>query len=247
MPVLPRIPLLPTLGGPGRVGRRAPARALLALCLLLGSGPGHAQAPAEALGPAAASAPLVDRVWTGVQRAQQHDTVCGSLGETRTSLLARPLRLSATFCVQGTTAFRLSYSEPEPLTIVYRDRYVNVVHGREQRTEVFEAGEGVARAMEYFGPAASIDHIRRDFRVEVSEGPADYEMRMEPTSRRFKSRVTTIVATFDARDFRIKRLEIGGRNGVLSVFDIRIEQVDVPLDPETFKLYRPGPRKEPRP
>jgi outer membrane lipoprotein-sorting protein len=174
--------------------------------------------------------------------------VCGRLTETRTSaLLARPLALQATFCVQGTTGFRISYSEPESITIVYRDKYVNVVHGRERRTEAFEAGAGVARAVEYFGPSASVDRITRDFHVDAAQGPGSYELRMTPTTGRFKARVGSIVATFDARDFRITRLEIAGRNGVTSVFDIRIEQVDVPLDPATFTLYRPAKRKEPRP
>lgn len=187
----------------------------------------------------------LEQIWKGVQQAQQHSTVCGSLSETRSSpLLLRPLQLHGTFCVQGTTGFRLSYSEPEDLTVIYRDKYVNVVNGREKRTEAFEAGSGAARAMQYFGPKASVENIKRDFRVAAEQGPGVFVLRMEPVTGRFKSRVDSIVATFDARDFRVRRLEINGRNGVRSVFDIRIERVDVPLDPTTFEIYRPGRRKE---
>jgi outer membrane lipoprotein-sorting protein len=210
--------------------------------------PGGAQAPTGAAGGPEAARSLLERIWGGVQQAQQHATACGSLVESRTSpLLARPLVLRATFCVQGVTGFRISYSEPEPLTIIYRDKYVNVVHDRERRTEAFEAGAGVARAMEYFGPSASIDRITRDFRVDAEEGPRGYVLRMTPTTGRFKARVGSIVAEFDARDFRITRLEIAGRNGVTSDFDVRIEQLDVPLDPATFTLYRPGRGRAPRP
>jgi len=128
--------------------------------------------------PPAASTPVLDRIWEGVRQAQKHTTMCGRVIETRTSpLLARPLKLSGTFCVQGTTGFRQSSADPEPLTIVYHDRYVNVVHVRERRTEAFEAGSGVGRAMEYFGPTGSIENSyvrngsKTDLRRRLTEPP----------------------------------------------------------------------------
>jgi hypothetical protein len=185
---------------------------------------------------------LLSRIWAGIQEAQRHSSACGSFTETRTSpLLVRPRVLHATFCVQGTVGFRVAYKEPDSLTIIYRDRYINIISGREKRTEAFEAGAGVARAMTYFSSPDSIERLRRDFRVSAEETKSSYFLRLEPVSGRFKERVGPLVTTFDG-DFRITRLEINGRNGVRSIFDISIERVDVPLDPKTFELYRPNRR-----
>jgi hypothetical protein len=219
--------------------------AALAAIIAALAGSARAQEPPSGGGRPVPSPTPLEQVWKEIQRAQQHSTICGSLSETRTSpLLLRPLQLRASFCVQGTTGFRLSYAEPENLTIIYRDKYVNVINGKDRRTEAFEAGAGAARALQYFGPSASVGNIQRDFRTTVDQGPGACVLRMEPITSRFKSRVESIVATFDARDFRIRRLEINGRNGVRSAFDIRIDKVDVPLDPATFEMYRPGTRKE---
>lgn len=221
------------LAGPvivsGQVGPRAPAAAA-----------GRGQVAQEA-----AMQDLTPRVWAGVQRAQQHETIEGELTETRTSsLLARPMVLRGTFAVQGTTAFRLDYTTPPRMTIVYQRGYVNVTMGRQ--TEAFEAGSGVARAMSYFGKPDSLENLKRDFATTVLEAGGSYVLRMEPLAGRFKSRTGPIVATFRADDFTITRLEINGRSGVKSVFDIRIRKVDGALDPAMFSLYRPGRGKGPR-
>jgi outer membrane lipoprotein-sorting protein len=239
---LARLPVPPVVvRAAGR--RRTGTLAVLLACCCLGW---PADSRGQAASPAAtAQDALLERIWAGVQQAQQHSTACGSLTETRTSrLLTRPLVLRGTFCVQGTTAFRVSYTEPEEMSIVYRDKYVNVIRRKERSTEAFDAGAGVARAMAYFGAGASTERLRRDFRATAGQVKGSYVLRLEPAAGRFKDRTGPIVATFDERDFRITKLEINGRNGVRSVFDIRIERLDVPLDPAEFDMYHPKHRLE---
>lgn len=218
----------------------SPARA--ALVALAVAGPVVASGQVRPVGPE----DLTQRVWEGVQRAQRHETIEGDLIETRTSpLLARPMVLRGTFAVQGTSAFLVEYTTPHRMKIVYQRGYVNVTTGRQ--TDAFESGSGVARALSYLGKPDSLDNFRRDFATTAEEVGGAYVLRMEPVAGRFKSRTGPIVATFRADDFAITRLEINGRSGVKSVFDIRIRRMDARLDPKIFDLYRPDRGKSPCP
>ena len=190
---------------------------------------------------AAEARALFDRVWTGVTNAGDAlRNGCGTITETRvSSLLARPLVFHGTFCASGATAFRLDYTQPEPLRIVYNEGVLNVTTETGSRTDVLEIGRAVERTRQYFsGPHAS-ENLRRDFSVSAVEAREGYTVTLIPRSGRLASRLKRVVATVGRDDFVLRRLEIRGISGVESTFDVHVERVNVAIDPQLFKVYRP--------
>src|SRR5450759_2398371 len=101
MPVVACIPLSRPVGSAPRRRRGVPERLAVLALLVLATATGSLAQGAPAKAPAGPTR-LLEQVWAGVQRAQQHSTNCGALTETRTSrLLTRPLVLRASFCVQA--------------------------------------------------------------------------------------------------------------------------------------------------
>ena len=184
---------------------------------------------------------LFDRIWAGVQHAGDVlQNGCGTITETRVSpLLARPLVFHGTFCASGTTAFRLDYTQPEPLRIVYNEGVLNVTTETGRRTDVLEIGRAVDRTRQYFsGPHAS-ENLRRDFSATAVEEREGYTVTLIPRAGRLTSRLKRVVATVRRDDFVLRRLEILGVSGVQSTFNVQVDRINVAIDPQLFKVYRP--------
>jgi hypothetical protein len=190
--------------------------------------------------PAAPSPTLLERVLAGVEQAEQaHPTACGTLTETRSSpLLSRPLRLQGSFCTAGTDRFRVEYRGERPARVVYNRGTLNV-SADGKRTEVMEVGSSVRRAQSYFSGKDASKNLQRDFSITVSLKADRYALLMRPVSGRIARRVTRVAVELGRDDFLPRRIEIDGKSGVNSVFDIRIETLDQPLDEEEFRVYRP--------
>jgi hypothetical protein len=184
---------------------------------------------------------LLDSVWRGVQQAQQrHASGCGMLTETRVSpLLVRPLVANATFCAAGLDRFRVEYAGPDGARVIYNRGVLNVSTDGGRRTEVIDVGGAVRRAQGYFsGPHAS-ENLERDFSITVAEAGDRFALELVPVSGRIARRVKRVVVELGKADFLPRRLQIEGRSGVSSTYEIRIEKLDTPLDEGLFKVYRP--------
>lgn len=190
--------------------------------------------------PAASSPQLLERVLAGVEEAERaHPTACGTLTETRSSpLLSRPLVLHGTFCAAGTDRFRVEYRGERPARVVYNRGTLNV-SADGKRTEVMEVGSSVRRAQTYFSGKDASKNLERDFSITVSLEADHYALLMRPVSGRIARRVLRVAVLLGRDDFLPRRIEIDGKSGVDSVFDIRIETLDQPLDEEVFRVYRP--------
>lgn len=209
------------------------------LAFALSSAPVAAGAPPASRAPA--SRELLDTVWRGVQRAQErHASGCGTLTETRVSpLLVRPLVLNGTFCAAGLDRFRVEYAGPAPARVLYNDGVLNVTTDGGRRTEALDVGSAVGRAQRYFaGPKAS-ENLERDFTIAVAEAGDRYTLELLPRSGRIARRVKRVAVELGKSDFLPRRIEVEGKSGVKSTYDIRIEKLDAPLDEVLFKVYRP--------
>ncbi len=190
--------------------------------------------------PAASDSELLQRVLLGVEQAEHaHPTACGTLTETRSSpLLSRPLRLHGSFCTAGTDRFRVEYRGDRPARVVYNRGTLNV-SADGKRTEVMEVGSSVRRAQTYFSGKDASKNLQRDFSITVSERADRYALLLRPVSGRIARRVLRVAVELGRQDFLPRRIEIDGKSGVDSVFEIEIETLDQPLDEEVFRVYRP--------
>lgn len=208
------------------------AKILLTIALLL---PAWATAQDDA---------VLQRVWDGVQAAQQkYTSSCGNVTETRTSaLLARPLVFHGKFCAEGMNRFSLEYTGPQPVRLLYNQGYLNVTTTRDgmKTTEVMQVGEQVQRTQAYFSRANSIQNLKRNFTITLHEDSKDYEMKFIPRSSRFASRINYVVVKLLKDGFLLSSLEIDGRSGVHSVYDIQVLQLNPKIDEELFKVYKPN-------
>jgi outer membrane lipoprotein-sorting protein len=188
---------------------------------------------------AAQSDDLLNRIWEGVQQAQQkYTSSCGTLTETRTSsLMVKPMVLRGKFCAEGTTRFALEYSEPARVRIRYNDNYLNVTTG--DKTEVMEVGGSVRRAQSYFSRENSIGNLKKNFTITVQEESRDYEMKLVPRSDNFRHRLNYIVVKLDKQNFLLRSLEVDGKSGVNSVFVIDVSSLNPKIPAETFEVYKP--------
>jgi outer membrane lipoprotein-sorting protein len=188
---------------------------------------------------AAQSGDLLSRIWEGVQQAQQkYTSSCGTITETRTSILmVKPLVLRGKFCSEGTTRFALDYFEPSSMRIRFNENYLNVTTGG--KTEVMEIGRDVHRAQSYFGRENSIGNLKKNFAITAQEDSRDYEMKLVPRSDNFRRRLNYLVVKLDKRDFMLRSLEVDGKSGVNSVFVIDVSSMNPKLPPDTFEIYKP--------
>jgi hypothetical protein len=188
-----------------------------------------------------ASRELLDSVWRGVRQAQErHQSGCGTLTETRVSpLLVRPLVLKGTFCAAGLDRFRIEYAGPEPARVVYNDGVLNVSTDGGRRTEAFDVRGAVGRAQGYFAGPRAPQNLERDFSIAVAEKGDRYTLQLLPVSGRIARRVKRVAVELGKADFLPRRIEVEGKSGVNSSFDIRVEKLDAPLDAGQFEVYRP--------
>ena len=185
---------------------------------------------------------LLQRVWDGVQAAQKkYTTGRGVIAETRTSpLLAKPLVLRGKFYAAGLTRFSVEYTAPERIHVVFNEDYLNVTTGSpKSTTEAIRIGEHVRRTQSYFSKDNSLANLKRNFTITVSEEKTGYEMRLVPTSTRFRKRLNYVVVRLAKPDFLLRGLEVDGTSGVHSRFDIHLDAVISPIPDEVFKVYRP--------
>jgi len=186
---------------------------------------------------------LLTRIWDGVQAAQKkYTSACGTITETRTSaLLARPLIFHGKFCAEGMTRFSLEYTGADPIRLRFNQDYLNVTtgHGDQTTTEVLQVGQHVRRTQAYFSQSNSIQNLKRSFAVTVSEDSKVYEMKLVPRSNRFASRVNYVIVKLLKDNFLLRSLEVDGKSGVNSVFDILITDINPKINDEMFSVYKP--------
>jgi hypothetical protein len=185
---------------------------------------------------------LVLRIWNGVQEAQKkYLTGCGVITEKRTSkLLVKPLIFRGKFCASGMTKFSLEYSEPEPIRVRFNGDYVNVSTGPGARnTEVIKVGHHVRRTQAYFSRDKSIENLRKNFVIAARDAGSVYEMKLVPRSERFRRRVNYVIVRLGKDDFLLRSLEIDGKSGVHSLFTIQITALNLKINDDMFKVYRP--------
>ena len=185
---------------------------------------------------------LLERIWTGVQEAQnKYTTGCGKITETRTSdLLSRPLVLRGRFCAEGTAKFYLEYFEPHPVRLKFNEDYLNVSTGpAAEKTAVFKIGHHVRRTQSYFSDKKSLRNLLSSFDVSVEDSGRNYRMKLVPRTRRFERRLNSMVVELDKKLFLLRSLTVNGTSGVSSVFTIDIAELNIELGAETFQVYRP--------
>jgi len=186
---------------------------------------------------------LLTRIWDGVQAAQKkYTSACGTVTETRTSdLLARPLVFHGKFCAEGMNRFSLEYGGADPIRLRFNEDYLNVTTGPagKSTTEVFEVGQHVRRTQAYFSQANSIQNLKRNFAVTLQEDNKVYEMKLVPRSGRFASRVNYVVVKLVKDSFLLRSLEVDGKSGVRSVFEIQITDVNPKISEDMFSVYKP--------
>jgi hypothetical protein len=186
---------------------------------------------------------LLQRVWDGVQAAQKkYTSACGTITETRTSaLLTRPLIFHGKFCAEGMTHFSLEYTGAEPIRLRYNQDYLNVTtgHAGKTTTEVLQVGQHVRRTQAYFSHANSVQNLKKNFNVTLQEKSSAYEMKLVPRSGRFASRVNYVLVKLLKDSFLLRTLEVDGKSGVNSVFDIQITDINPKINDEVFSVYKP--------
>jgi outer membrane lipoprotein-sorting protein len=186
---------------------------------------------------------LLQRIWDGVQAAQnKYTATCGTVTETRTSaLLARPLVFHGKYCAEGMNRFSLEYTGPDTIRLRYNDDYLNVTttHGGEKTTEVLEVGHQVRRTQAYFSRENSIQNLERNFTITSREDNETYELKLVPRSSRFSSRVNYVAVKLLKDSFLLSSLEVDGKSGVRSVYEIKVTDLNPKIDEEMFHVYKP--------
>lgn len=212
------------------IPRRRSLRALFAFLIL--SGVLFAQSAIQ-------SDDLLTRVWDGIQQAQtKYTSMCGTITETRTSnLMVKPLVLRGKFCAEGTSKFALDYFEPSDMRIRFNENYLNVTTGG--NTQVTEIGKNVRRAESYFGGENSLGNARKNFKITVQEDSRDYRMKLVPRTNTFRDRLNYMVVKLDKKDFMLRSLEVDGKSGVNSVFDIDVNSINPKIPSDMFEVYKP--------
>ena len=204
--------------------------ALLTVFIFAGGLPGQS---------APGSDDLLNQVWNGIQQAQKkYTSMCGNITETRTSnLMVKPLVLRGKFCAEGTTKFSLEYVEPSSMRIRFNENYLNVTTGG--NTQVTEIGKNVRRVQTYFGGQNSLANVKKNFTITVQEDSRDYRMKLVPRTNTFRDKLNYMVVKLDKKEFLLRSLEVDGKSGVNSVFDIDVNSMNPKIPADMFEVYKP--------
>lgn len=185
---------------------------------------------------------LLEFVWVGVQQAQkQYTSGCGEIVETRSSkLLRHPLTLRGTFCADGMERFRLEYLKPDSTRLVFNKQFLNVTAGEDRKImEILDVGSAVSRTQRYFSRGESLKNLRKNFAIRCQESEDAYTLQLLPRSRQFKQKLEHMVVVLRKPDFLLQGLEIAGTNGVTSVFQIEIRELNREMDHDVFQVRKP--------
>lgn len=197
---------------------------------------------AQAAPPAASgNDPLLQKIWDGVQQTQtKYTSECGKITETRTSkLLVKPLVFHGKFCADGLLRFSLEYTDPQPLRIVFNQDYLNVVTGGGKHTDVLEVGENVRRTQSYFTKGNSLENLKKNFMVDAREDEKEYSLTLVARGGRFANAINYVKVRL-GKDFLLHSLEVDGKSGVNSRFEIQITSLNGKIPPGAFDVYRPA-------
>ena len=75
--------------------------------------------------------------------------------------------------------------------------------------------------------------------VLVQESSDYYELKLVPKNGRFEKRVNYIVVKLDKERHLLHSLEVDGKSGVNSLFQIEITELNPELSEDTFSVYEP--------
>jgi outer membrane lipoprotein-sorting protein len=64
-------------------------------------------------------------------------------------------------------------------------------------------------------------------------------MRLLPRTNAFRERLNSLVVRLDKRDFLLRSLEVDGKSGVNSVFDLNINSINPIIPAEMFEVHKP--------
>jgi hypothetical protein len=147
--------------------------------------------------------------------------------------------MHGTFCAGGIDLFRIEYAGPKPTRIIFNHGVLNVSTDGGRRTEALDVARAVQRAQRYFAGPHAPENLERDFSITVEATEEVYALLLLPVSGVIARRVKRVAVELGRYDFLPRRLEIDGKSGVNSAFEMKIEQLDAPVDEEHFKVYRP--------
>ena len=116
---------------------------------------------------------------------------------------------------------------------------LNVSTDGGRRTEALDVGSAVRRAQRYFAGPRAAENLERDFSITVAETGDRYALLLLPVSGRIARRVKRVAVELGKDDFLPRRIEIDGKSGVDSTFEIQIEKLDAPLDEEPVRRLPP--------
>jgi hypothetical protein len=147
--------------------------------------------------------------------------------------------MHGTFCAGGVDLFRVEYAGPQPARVIYNRGVLNVSTDGGKRTEALDVARAVERAQRYFAGPHAPENLERDFSITVAAAGDRYALTLHPVSGLIARRVKRVAVELGRLDFLPRRIEIDGKSGVNSVFEIRIEKLDAPVDEDQFRVYRP--------
>ena len=181
---------------------------------------------------------LFIKIWDGIQDTQlNYHSASGKIVETRTSkLLQKPLQFSGKFYVMNPDKFCMEYLNPAALKIIYNAGTVTIIFQREEPvTEVFDVAKNVARTKSYFSEKNSYKKLLKDFNVTAKEAASWFEIKMVSEKERFKNRINYVIIRLDKKTYLPQRLEIDGTNGINSVFEIEVVDINGKIDNSVFE------------
>jgi len=182
-------------------------------------------------------------IWQCLQKTHEQYRLCsGNITETRNSDLFRePVIFTGKFYAMDPDKFRLEYTDPESMTIIFNEDYANIaLKQQSMNTDVINIKKNVQRTKNYFSGDKGLKNLKHDFQITASENSDYYKIKLVPRKSRFKKRVNYIGIWLDKKNYLLKKFELDGKNGVNSIFMIENLEINPEkFDEDTFRVYRP--------
>lgn len=193
---------------------------------------------------AAASRPASDDLFTriyerGTARQRTLQSIRARFTETTvSSLLVRPLVARGTVVAAAPARVLMTYTDPEPKTVVMDGRSLLVVWpGRSEREQIDISG--VQKRIDQYFTHASIDELRSLFEIAAAPDPAvgrTDRVEMRPRRKQVKEGLERLELWIERDSVLLVQMRMtfpGGDQKTIKLDDI---VVNVPVSDETFRV-----------
>ena len=174
----------------------------------------------------------------GLAKQKSMKSIRAAFTETTTSsLLVKPIVARGTVIAAAPARVRMTYTEPEPKTIVMDGRTLTVLWPKRNEREQIDIRETQKRIDQYF-THASLNDLKRSFDITAEPDPVlkhTDRVEMKPKRKQIKQGLEKLELWIDRDSALLVQMRLAFPGGDQKTITLGELTIDVPIGDDTFR------------